>query len=216
MKQRQRRITLQNLLSDGAEIWVENKSGEITGREAGNIVLQVGQGNAIDVVIVPPGDDPVCLTDQVTPKLLAECMDLFKLVRSGALHLLDPAQADEYYEQNQTRKKIVEDKIEKLLRTTPEQAALPQAATSANVQINAKVGDICLKAKHAAISEREALERLMEQSSVLKLDDYNYLMMNGVFGGIKKWAKDQSDKLLNIADMTEQTSDPVENAISKD
>jgi hypothetical protein len=214
---RARRLTLQNLLAEGAEIWVTNRSGELTGKEAGNIVLQVGQGNMIDTVVIPPGKDPVCLTDQVTPKLLADCMDLFKLVRSEALALCDPENADDYYENNQTRKKIVDDKISKFINMKPEDVAVKKPS-SANVEINAKIGDICLKAKHAAISEHEALESLMEQESVLHLDDYNYLMMNGVYAGVKRWAKNQQSALLK-ADMDLHESmnkdDPVEAALRK-
>lgn len=189
---RKRRITLQNLISEGSEIWVINRSGEKTGKEAGNIVLETRSGNMVDVVSIPPGEDPVCLTDQVTPSLLADCMDLFKHVRSGMLELLDPADADEYYEQNQERRKVMEEKIRKFTaREKDEGIDLPKETKSSNVQIHPKVGDICLKAKHAAISEREALERLIEQSSVLTTDDYNYVLMNGVFDGVKGWAKDR-------------------------
>jgi len=214
---RARRLTLQNLLAEGAEIWVTNRSGELTGREAGNIVLQVGSGNMIDTVIIPPGKDPVCLTDQVTPKLLADCMDLFKLVRAEALGLLDPENAEEYYSKNKSRAKIVEDKINKFINMKPEDV-VAKKASSANVEINPKIGDICLKAKHAALSEHEALERLLEQEAVLKLDDYNYLMMNGVYAGVKRWAKNQQNALLK-ADMDLQDdmgdSDPVETALRK-
>jgi len=210
---RARRLTLQNLIAEGEEIWVANRSGELTGKEAGNIVLQVGSGNMIDTVVIPPGKDPVCLTDQVTPKLLADCMDLFKLVRSEALELLDPKNAEAYYDKNKSRKKIVEEKINKFIHMKPEDVVVKKAS-SANVEINPKIGDICLKAKHAALSEHEALERLMEQESVLKLDDYNYLMMNGVYNGVKRWAKDQQNKLLK-ADMAVLDDDPVEAALSK-
>jgi len=211
---RARRLTLQNLIAEGAEIWVINRSGELTGREAGNIVLQVGSGNMIDTVVIPPGKDPVCLTDQVTPKLLADCMDLFKLVRSDALELQDPENAEAYYESNKSRKDIVEDKINKFIKMKPEDV-VSKKASSANVEINSKIGDICLKAKHAAISEHEALERLMEQESVLKLDDYNYLMMNGVYNGVKRWAKDRQNKLLQMEMHEVENDDPVEVALSK-
>jgi len=148
----------------------------------------------VDVVVIPPGEDPVCLTDQVTPKLLADCMDLFKHVKSEMLELLDPADADTYYEKNQERKNIVEDKIKKFTTREKEGDSItPREAKSANIQIHPKVGDICLKAKHAAVSEQEALEKLMEQKSVLTADDYNYIMSNGVFEGLKKWAKTMLD-----------------------
>jgi len=199
--QRGRRLTLQNLLAAGSEIWVRNNSGKLTGRDAGNIVVQVGDGNMIDIVVIPPGNDPVCLTDQVTPKLLAECMDLFKLVKSGALEILDPVNANDYYDQNQERKKIVEDKINNLLtqkrdEDTSGARPKPKLAAQTTIHVNQKVGDICLKAKHAAISEQEALERMFEQESVLTLDDYNYIMMNGVFNGVKSWAKEQAKKVM--------------------
>jgi hypothetical protein len=212
---RARRLTLQNLIAEGEEIWVTNRSGELTGKEAGNIVIQVGSGNMIDTVVIPPGKDPVCLTDQVTPKLLADCMDLFKLVRSEALQLLDPKNAEAYYDSNKSRKTIVEEKINKFIKMKPEDVVVKQAS-SANVQINPKIGDICLKAKHAALSEHEALERLMEQESVLKLDDYNYLMMNGVYNGVKRWAKDQQNKILKTEmEVLDDNDDPVEAAMSK-
>jgi hypothetical protein len=209
---RKRRLTLQNLIAEGEEIWVVNRSAELTGKESGNIVLQVGSGNMIDTVVIPPGKDPVCLTDQVTPKLLADCMDLFKLVRSEALGLLDPKNAEEYYDKNKSRKKIVEEKINKFINMTPE-TVVSKKASSANVEINPKIGDICLKAKHAAMSEQQALEALMEQETVLKLDDYNYLMMNGVYNGVKRWAKDQQNKILQ-ADLAAE-DDPVEAATNK-
>lgn len=208
---RTRRLTLQSLIADGSEIWVRNNSGKITGKDSGNIVLQVGQGNMIDKVVIPPGRDPVCLTDQVTPKLLAECMDLFKLVKSEALELLNPEQADEYYKQNTARKQIVEDKIKKLTTEPAPRPNVPKrTARDINFDhgpvdakpvatdtytIHPKLGDICLKAKHAAISEHEALERLLEQESVLTLDDYNYLSTNGVYNGVKRWARDQAAKI---------------------
>jgi hypothetical protein len=209
---RERRLTLQNLIAEGEEIWVVNRSGELTGREAGNIVIQVGSGNMIDTVVIPPGKDPVCLTDQVTPKLLADCMDLFKLVRSDALELLDPKYAEKYYAKNKSRKKIVEDKINKFVKMEKEDVVVKKSS-SANVEINSKIGDICLQSKHAAISESQALERLIEQEAVLKMDDYNYLMMNGVYNGVKRWAKEQQNKLLKAELDEMETDDPVEAAL---
>jgi len=211
---RARRLTLQNLLAEGAEIWVMNRSGELTGKDAGNIMMQVGTGNMIDPIVIPPGKDPVCLTDQVTPKLLRDCMDLFKLVKSGALELLDPVNAEEYYDKNQARKSIVDGKIDKFMHRKEEAVDMKKVAAT-TIEINAKIGDICLKAKHAAISERDALERLMEQEAVLKLDDYNYLVMNGVYDGVKRWAKNQQANLLNVELAALEGSDPVEAALSK-
>jgi hypothetical protein len=207
---RTKRLTLQNLIAEQEEIWVINRSAEVTGREAGNIVLQVGTGAATDVVVIPPGKDPVCLTDQVTPKLLADCMDLFKLVKSKGLELLDPAEANSYYEANEARRAVVESKIDKFVQGSPK-TVMPKVK-SANVQINPKIGDICLKSKHAAMSEHEALEKLMEQEAVLTIDDYSYLMANGVYNGVRRWAETQQRRLVNTA-VVEETKDPVEAAL---
>ncbi len=205
------RITLQNLLLENKEVWVINRAGpNTTHTDVGNISLQVGSGNFIDKVIIPPGKDPVCLTEQVTPKLLAECMDLFKSVRSGALELLDPEQADAYYAKNQERKQIVTDKIDKVLKSQRLEGAAPKRAILDTVSVNSKVGDICLRAKHSAITEREALESLMEQESALSADDYNYIAANGVFSGVKNWASEKVKTVLGIRGI-----DPVERLIGR-
>ena len=205
---RQRRLTLRRLIDANEEIWVTNQSGKITGKEAGNVVFQVGVPPAIDVVLIPPGNDPVCITDQVDPESLKSCIDLFKLINAGALELLDPEKAEEYYAENQGRQKIVEEKINALISHKRPDVA-PPPVSSMNVQVHAKVGDVCMKAKHGAISQREALERLMEQQSVLKMDDYNYLIANGVYDPVKHWAQQQKDNLLDQA----VAEDPVEVAM---
>jgi hypothetical protein len=101
----------------------------------------------------------------------------------------------------------------------PSDAPTRKRRVEANVQVNQKVGDICLRARHGNISEGDALERLFEQEDVLKLDDYNYLHLNGVFNGVKRWAKDQMDKLLSVSDEEVEDymekGDPVERAIAK-
>ena len=207
------RLTLQNLIAEKKEIWVINRGGpETTHTDVGLIVLQVGSGDFLDKIIIPPGKDPVCLTEQATPKLLEECMDLFKMVRAGGLELLDPAQADEYYAENVARKQIVTDKIDQVLKSQRVTSAAPRKAISdsSTTAVNSKVGDICLKAKHSAISEREALEKLMEQEAVLKVDDYKYLSVNGVFSGIKDWAKNKIKTVLDV-----RGTDPVETSIAQ-
>jgi len=207
------RLTLQNLIAENKEIWVINAAGpSTTSTDVGLICLQVGSGDFIDKIIIPPGKDPVCLTEQATPKMLAECMDLFKTVRAGGLVLLDPEQADAYYAENKARKQIVTDKIDQVLKSQRVTSAAPRKAISDNSTsaVNSKVGDICLKAKHSAISEREALEKLMEQEAVLQVDDYKYLSVNGVFSGIKDWAKNKIKTMLDV-----RGTDPVETSIAQ-
>jgi len=197
MKSKYRRLTLQALFAAKEEIWVRNKFHAVTGREPANVVMEVRNGSMVDALVVPPGNDPVCLTDQAVPKLLSECMDLYKLTKSGILEVLDPAYAQDYYNENQGRKEAVEEKIQGILNhKTPIDAKRPAVTkhTLGSTEVNPKVGDICLKAKHAALSEREALERLIEQEEVLSINDFDYLVSNGVFDNVKNWARDQANK----------------------
>ena len=201
---RQKRLTLRRLLDANEEIWVRNNSAHILGHQACNVVFQVGKPPMVDLVTVPPGNDPVCLTDQVDPESLRNCMDLFKLINKSALLVLDPDEANTYYEQHQERKRVMEEKISKLTAKTP---VVPQAPVSKHAQttktMHPQIGDICLKARHAAITEHEALERVMEQAESLSEDDLNYLANNGHYAGLKRWAKERLNSLL----------DPVEAAL---
>ena len=86
------------------------------------------------------------------------------------LKLLDPADAEVYYAQHVGRKDAVDAKIKKFTSGAQDDVPKP-TSRSANIQINPKVGDICLKSRHAAVSEQEALERLFEQEDVLSEDD---------------------------------------------
>lgn len=194
-----KRLTLQTLFANGDEVWVKNRYHAKTGKEPANIVMEVRNGNMVEAVIVPPGNDPVCLTEQAVPKLLSECMDLYKLVRSGILEVLDPGMADEYYKDHVNRKEAVEDKINNILshkenELVPKRPKLTKAQLG-HTEVNPKVGDICLKARHAALTERQAMERLLEQEEVLTVNDLHYLQENGVFNKIQDWARDKERKL---------------------
>ncbi len=213
------RITLHSLFSNNQEIWVKNKKD-------GNIIMQIGTPPHIDKLPVPPGKDPVCLTERATHEMLKNCLDLVKLVNSGALELLDPGRAEEYYARNVARRDIVKHKIDRILNNTrddveeprrvdglseedlrpkskPRKNAILDEMTPASksrkrvTNVHPKINEICLKAKHGAIVERDALEMLLEQEAALKEADYQYLMNNGVFSGLKRWAK---KRLMDLAE----------------
>jgi hypothetical protein len=195
LSMRKTRLTLRSLIDSKAEIWVTNQTGKSIGKESGNIVFQVGDGMHTDTVIIPPGNDPVCLTDQVDSKSLETCRDLFKLVQKGALKLLEPEYAAEYYTKNEERKQVVQDKIQKMLDGKMDDKPVPQNVEekAKDIALNPRIGDICLKARHKAIEEREALELILEQENALSEDDLSYLATNGVFKSVKKWAKGKLD-----------------------
>ena len=213
-----KRITLHQLFSNNEEIWVKNM-------KEGNVIMQIGMPPHIDKLPVPPGKDPVCLTERATHEMLKNCLDLVKLVNSGALELLDPRYAEEYYSRNVARRAVVEDKINRILNNTREEGEnpkrvdglseedlrpktkprknpmldemTPSAKTRKRVaNVHPKINEVCLKAKHGAIDERAALETLLEQEGVLQEADYQYLMNNGVFSGLKRWAKKRLMKMV--------------------
>lgn len=193
VKKRAKRLTLRALIDADEEIWVINR-GITSGNESGKVVFQIGSGAFIDSVVIPPGQDPICLTDMVDPESMKSCRDLFKLVRSGVLELLDPADAGVYYEQNQERKAVVEEKIRRLMES-PQPFDKSKKIKQTAAQINKKVGDVCRRLAHANLTERDAIEKLMEQKPHLTLDDYQYLIQNGVHDSVKNWAKDQFNAL---------------------
>lgn len=185
-----RRLTLQHLLKEELPVWVVNKTGEVGTQEPAIVSIQVGSGDNWSSIKIPPGRDPVCITDWVDPVSLRSCRDLFTLVRKGILELKDPDKAEEYYEINDERKRIMDEKLEKYMsEKKEEELPTPRPAESSQV-LNPKIDSICMRAREGAIKERDALERLVEQESVLKEADYEYLLRNGVFESVKKWAKE--------------------------
>jgi len=204
-----KRITLRELINNNSEIWVMNRSAEYTRKTACNVAFQVGHGDMVDMVIIPPGNDPICITDQVDPESLKSCRDLFKLIKSGALELLDPKGADEYYAHNVGRKKIVEEKINAMLnpgadRTKKREVTFDHNRPDPNrikkgiestATMHPKVSDVCLKARHGAITEGAAMEALIEQERVLTAVEFQYLTTNGVFNKVKLWAKQRLEQL---------------------
>lgn len=186
------RITLQKLIQDGKEVWVKNLTGTTDHLpEAGPVVFQIGTESA-DSVVIPPGKDPVCITDQVDPESLKGCRDLFKLIYRQALELLDPSQAEDYYMHNVERRKKLEEKIRKYVTRAREEAKedSPNVRESATSALSPKVAPLCLKAKHKSIEEEDMLEALIEQSGGFNEADFAYLASNGVFVSVKEWAKE--------------------------
>jgi len=207
-KKPKRTITLQYLLKEDLPVWVRNNTGDrATGQQPGLVSIQVGTGDNLGRVVIPPGNDPVCITDQVDPVSLRACRDLFQLIRGEALELLDPDDAETYYEQNFSRKEAMREKIDKYIKGTKEKERLPAEIKNDGVSLHPKIGDICLKARGEVLSERDALERLIEQAKVFSEADYQYVINNGHYASVKNWAKEQL-KELREKDFT----DPIEDA----
>lgn len=206
-KTRKVRLTLQNLLKEDKPVWVKNNTGDPeTGQEPGVVSLQVGTGDTVGRVVIPAGGEPVCITDQVDPQSLRGCRDLFMAIRQKGLELIDPDVAEEYYDQNEDRKEAMERKIDEYLTQKPKpkpegfREHLNEGIKSTEVKINTKVQDLCRRAKATNISERDALERLIEQDKILTEADYHYILSQGGYDGVKRWARDKIDTLEKEAE----------------
>lgn len=198
------RLTLKQLFDNNEEVWVRNLSKDfMPGGKSANVTLQVGTPPVIDTVLIPPGEDPVCLTDQADIKSLRECRDLIKQVHSGCLELLDPRYAMSYYKANSGRKKAVQRKIDDFLlkrsKLEGRDVSKRRAPADGPVQVTPQIGDICQKARHGIIGERDAIQVLMELEAGITEDDCNYLLKNGVFKEVKRWASQRLSRLVSDA-----------------
>ena len=204
---RMTRVSLHNMLKAGEEVWVTNMTGtkHYKGRrkEAGPISLMIGVAGNSDAITVPPGRDPVCLTDLTDLESLKTCRDLFKSVDSGGLKVLSPDDAEQYYETHEARKEIMEAKMEKYLKQE-RVASVPEHLQEQNFdprpvtkKINPKVPDLCLKAKHKRFKESEVLEQLLEIAPSFGEEEFQYIASNGGYKAVKDWAKDMVKDLLD-------------------
>ena len=201
--QLKKRVTLAGLLKDSLPVWVRNVTGDPSrGVESGVVPIQVGSNDNISVVKIPPGNDPICITDQIDPAALNACRDLFLAIRNGGLELLDPDDAEKYYEENESRREAMESNVRRYVdgvRPTKDIGPPKQKKVSRTLTIdNPKIDYICKKAASGSLDESAAFERLLEISSVFSENDYGYIKSNGHFDSIKSWAKDQ------LAELAEQ------------
>ena len=212
-----KKITLQYLFKYDLPIWVVNRGSK---GEAGVLVLQLGDKNNWKGIPIPPGSDPVCVSDMAPMETLRGCYDLHRAIDSEALELLDPDKAEEYYEQRTDRKQVVQDKIKKYLYKSKENVpdptpikfgdddmdgghfkkfredGLPEGTKQRREKFvqagpKPKIGDLCQKAQFDAISERDMFEQLLELSSSLTPVDLDHIEKNGKFDSVKRWASDQ-------------------------
>jgi hypothetical protein len=202
-----KRLHLRELLAQGLPIWVLNNTVEFAKQrkvKPGTVTIQVGEGENRDKILVPPGSDPICLSDQVDVDTLKKCRDLFKAVDHGVVLLLDPDKAEEYYARNETRRGIVAQKIANEKLEKKEDALVPDKFEATLVEVDPNVIDICLGLKHKAENRTDAervsmaMERLNERAGTYSEEDLNYLLNNGKFAPVKTWAKSELKK-LNVA-----------------
>ena len=199
-KNKSKRLSLQNLIRNEKDIWVKNMTGTNQCRASegrpGNVILMVGTAQDHDRLTVPPGGDPVCLSDQTDYNSIARCRDLFKCIKPGGpLQLIDPSEAEDYYEKHEDRRAAMQQKIENLISEAKHDVN-PEEIEGTAIELNSAISDLCLKIKHKATDERAALERLLEIAPILTETDLQYLLVNGKLPSIKRWAKTQLKEML--------------------
>lgn len=212
-----KRVTLQYLLKHDLPIWVINHGSK---GESGQVVLQLGNKDNWKGITLPPGNDPICVSDLAPTEMLRSCFDLNRAIDSGSLELLDPDKAEEYYTHNEDRRRIMQEKLTKYMYkqhdNVPEpkqirygdddvlsdrgsrrfrEDGMPVEASQTRQKFTQsgpkpKVGDLCQRASFEAIDERQMFEALLEISSSLTPVDLDYIEKNGKFDSVRRWAKD--------------------------
>lgn len=214
-----RRITLQYLLKNDLPVWVINRGSKKVG--SGILVCQVGDKDNWKSLPIPPGNDPVCLTDMVPSEMLKTCFDLHREIDAGALELLDPDNAEEYYSTREDRRRVMQEKLRKYMskdqNDVPEpkkirfgdddaletrgfrrfrEDGLPKDMNMTRQPFaqsgpKPKLSDLCLRAQANAVDEKVMFEEVLEMSSSLTPIDLDFLVRNGSFDSVRSWASDQ-------------------------
>lgn len=195
------RMNLKTLLDNNEPVWVENMSGRGWVPKGKTewypcvITVTVGAPPNHMKLIVPGGADPVCLTDQVDSSFLRTSNDLFRMISSGALKLLDPNCAEEYYLKNEERRAVIEQKIDDVRRHVIDDShAATDEGKAQDIKINDMVLNLCLQSKHGDIKEDKVYEKIFEKIAVLSEDDLSYMLVNMKFSSVKKLVKKEIEK----------------------
>ncbi len=200
---KKKRLNLRELINNDEPIWVENMTGRGATKRPGPVMVEVGSGTTRDNVVIPPGADPVCITDQVDPESIRRCKDLFKLTSRGTLKLLNPEKADEYYENNEKRRKIVENKVDRFQRNIPE-AARSEEIKEQQIEINAMVMQLCLELRNKKTPTDVAIEKLIENEVMLTVDDLTYLTNSAKNKEVKAWAQERLTKIYEAEEKLQE------------
>jgi len=183
---------LMELFKEKAPIWVRNNSARVLG-EPVYIFLRLGdEHRSVKVDPIPPGDEPVCLTDKVPHKFLEECTDLFRLVDKGILEVVMPEDAEAYYKANPGKKEVVRQKIRSLIEASESGGARFQqmigrtvmrqapgaAVTAGSFEVSPRVKWLVAAYKSGVLSKEGFRVELSAISDALTEVDKDYLRSN--------------------------------------
>jgi hypothetical protein len=180
-------LDLDGLLNDGKKIYVKN-----TSRPMGHIVLTfvTAHGKAVPRNI-PRTWIPVCLTDTLSPDIIAQSNELRQFLNKGILALVDPLEAqkeldtaDAAEESKRLNLSDFSNKAEVTERTltlenqyTAEANPLnPQGPEGMSDPVNNRVKSTLLRVESKDITEREAVAEFRIMQGELSSHDLTYII----------------------------------------
>lgn len=180
-------LDLDGLLNDGKKIYVKN-----TSRPMGHIVLTfvTAHGKAVPRNI-PRTWIPICLTDTLSPDIIAQSNELRQFLNKGILALVDPSEAqkeletvdaaDESKRLNlsdfSNRAEVTERTLTLENQYTAEANPLnPQGPEGMSDPVNNRVKSTLLRVEAKDITEREAVAEFRIMQGELSSHDLTYII----------------------------------------
>lgn len=109
---RQKTIKLDDLIESG-DLWVRNTTDNRSRRTI--CVNYVNRGGNIKTELIPDTPHPIHLSNRMTKEQLRESTDLRRYIQTKALTLVDPAEAEDYYEKRPKAEEAVNHAYAKIL-----------------------------------------------------------------------------------------------------
>lgn len=101
-------LSIHQLIKEELPIWVRNETQKVKGQGFYVLVsISPDVRTPGRVIPIPPGPDPVCLSELVPFEDLRRSNSLFSCLASGILSLVSPEEAEEYYRKNPKRREVV-------------------------------------------------------------------------------------------------------------
>ena len=180
-------LDLDSLLNDGKKIYVKN-----TSRPMGHIVLTfvTAHGKAVPRNI-PRTWIPICLTDTLSPDIIAQSNELRQFLNKGILGLVDPTDAQKELHgtdaQEESKRLNLSDfsnkaeATERTLTLTNQFTATanplnPQGPEGMSDPVNNRVKSTLLRVEAKDITEREAVAEFRIMQGELSSHDLTYII----------------------------------------
>lgn len=178
---------LDSLLNDGKKVYVKN-----TSRPMGHIVLTFVTAHGKSVPRnIPRTWIPICLTDTLSPDIIAQSNELRQFLNKGILALIDPAEAQQELQsedaQEESARLNLSDFSSKATATervlsmenqyTAESNPLnPQGPQGLADPVNNRVKSTLLRVESKDITEREAVAEFRIMKAELSSHDLTYII----------------------------------------